>query len=116
MLSNTQRTLHLLRSMGRSCGIVERFIHNKKVGPGIRSDLYGFIDIIAIKPGEGIYGVQSCGADFKAHYNKIVHDKRQEAIRWLKSGGMIEIISWRKLKTGIDPRIYEITLEDFDDE
>ena len=43
--SNTQRTLKALKDEGRVCGIVERWIP-----PGLRIDLFNFIDIITICP------------------------------------------------------------------
>ena len=48
-LSPTQRTIRALRDQGLVCGIVERF--NPHVGPhGIRQDLFGCLDIIALDP------------------------------------------------------------------
>ena len=118
--SNTQRTLRELRNRGRIAGIVERW--NQFAGPhGIRQDLFGFIDIIAIGPvGGGIIGVQSCGSDFAAHLRKITDsDCTTNAIEWLRAGGRIELWGWRKVKLHRGskamrwkPRIKEITLSD----
>lgn len=96
--------------------MVERF--NPYVGKfGIRQDLFGFIDIIAIKP-IGICGIQSCGQAFKAHDDKI--RKAEEALEWLKAGGSIELYGWRKVKKTRggklmiwQPRIKVYTVEDF---
>lgn len=122
-LSPTMRTLRELRNLNRKCDIVERFIHNTKVNPcgGIRSDLFGFIDIIAIEPDKGvIIGVQSCGNSFAAHYRKIIRDRTENAIAWLRSGGKIELWAWSKVKAKPGgrrlvwrPRVQEITLKDF---
>jgi len=116
-LSPTQRTLRELRDQGRLCGIVERF--NTFAGPhGVRQDLFGFIDIIALDVERGIIGIQSCGQSFSAHRKKIVEERNQEAFEWLRCGGKIELWGWRKVKLkrgGIavrwKPRIEEITLE-----
>ena len=116
-LSPTQRTLRELRQLGRVCGIVERF--NAHAGPfGVRQDLFGFIDIIALDPERGIVGVQSCGQSHAAHKRKILEERNQEALEWLKCGGTIELWSWtkRKLKRGGKalrwvPRIECITTE-----
>ena len=117
-LSPTQRTLRELRSMGRVCGIVERF--NSHAGPfGVRQDLCGFIDLIALDPERGIVGVQCCaGSGHAAHRRKILEECTQEAIEWLRCGGKIELWSWskRKLKRGGKamrwmPRVEEITME-----
>lgn len=93
-LSPTQRTLRSLRQEGFICGIVERF--NPYVGKfGITQDLFGIIDIIAIKH-DAICGVQSCGQDFAAHNRKILEN--EFAPEWLKAGGTLELWAWRKVK------------------
>jgi len=115
-LSPVQRTIRELRNQGCLCDIAEKF--NAHVGPfGIRQDLFGFIDIIALAP-DGIRGIQACGADFKAHKNKILSN--ENALEWLRSGGRIDIYSWRKVKKKRGgklliwaPRVESITKEDF---
>ena len=94
-MSPTQRTIRALKQDGAHCGIVERF--NAHVGPfGIRQDLFGFIDIIALRAG-GIVGVQCCaGSGFAAHDRKI--RENEMAPEWIKSGGSIELWAWRKVK------------------
>ena len=48
-VSPTQRTLRALEQRGCFCGIVERF--NPYAGPhGIRQDLFGIIDVVALYP------------------------------------------------------------------
>ena len=93
-LSATQRTLRALRQEGCICGIVERW--NQHVGPfGIRQDLFGFIDIIALYP-SGICAIQSCGQSFAPHIQKIMEN--EIAPEWIKSSGTIELWGWRKIK------------------
>lgn len=118
---NLQRTKKAQEGKARLCGIVERFVHNQKVG--FRSDLYGLFDLMSCKPGEGIIGVQCCGTDFAAHYRKITIEKKENALYWLRSGGKIELWGWRKLRTGrgtkemrYQPRIVAITEADFIEE
>src|SRR5574343_1299756 len=93
-LAATQRTLRELRQRGCICGIVERFNHY--AGPfGVRQDLFGFIDIIALYP-EGICAIQSCGQAFSEHDKKIRDN--ENAPEWIKTGGIIELWGWRKIK------------------
>jgi len=101
-LSPTQRTLRALEQRGCLCGIVERF--NPYGGPpikgtdrrvGVRQDLFGIIDIIALYPTQ-IVGVQSCGQNFAEHDRKILDSPY--ALEWLKSGGRLELWGWRKIK------------------
>ena len=115
-LSPTQRTLRWLRQQGMIAGIVERW--NQYAGShGIRQDLFGFIDIIALDAGS-ILAIQSCGSSFAAHDKKILTN--EVAPEWLKSGGRIQLIGWRKVKKKRGgklmvwkPRIKEYKLLDF---
>lgn len=102
------------------CGIVERF--NPHVGPkGIRQDLFGFIDIIAVEPETvGCIGVQACaGSGAAAHLHKIVKDNLDRACRWLMAHNRIQVWAWRKVKKKRGgklmiwkPRIVTVTLAD----
>ena len=112
-----ERTLAAMRAAGRKCGIVERFMHNKHVGAGHRSDLFNIFDVVAMDT--HIIGVQVCGKDYAPHYRKITQEFKCNAIQWLNAGGRIEIWSWRKIRTGRGtkemrwaPRMVEITVED----
>ena len=118
-MSPTQRTIRELRNQGRRCGIVEKF--NAYAGPhGLRIDLFGIIDIIALDPERGVIGVQSCGNSFSAHLKKILIEHYQETLDWLQTPGtVLELWAWRKVKKKRGgkamvwrPRIKQITLED----
>ena len=114
-LTPTQRTLRELRERGCICGIVERF--NQHAGPfGLRQDLFGFIDIIALYP-DSIVGIQSCGQSFSEHFKKIVEN--EVAPEWLKHG-RIELWAWRKVKRVRGgkamiwrPKVHSFTADDF---
>lgn len=118
----TQRTIRALREMGRKCAIVEKW--NPHVGDhGIRQDLFGIIDIIALDPERGVVGVQACGQNFAAHERKLLLERNQECVDWLSTPGTkLELWGWRKLKVKRggkavrwSPRIREFTLDDFGD-
>ena len=116
-MTPTQRTLAALRDQGRIPGIVERF--NTFIGPhGIRQDLFGFIDIIAIDPTQGIVAVQSCGQDFSGHVTKIMVEKKDIVTLWV-THAPLELWGWRKVKKKRGgkamvwkPRVADITLVD----
>ena len=116
--SPTQRTMKKLRADGYKPAIVEKF--NKFAGPhGIRQDMFGIIDIVAIRPGE-ILGVQSCGQAFSEHMKKLTLECFQDCEDWLEAGGRLELWGWRKLKVKRGgkamvwtPRIKVFTLLDF---
>jgi len=116
-LSSVQRTLRELRNQGRIAAVVERW--NQHAGPhGIRQDLFGFIDVIALDPERGIVGVQACTSDFAAHRRKILEDCTEQVEAWLQCGGKVELWGWRKVKVKRGgkamrwkPRVEDITLE-----
>lgn len=91
MSSPTQRSLDLLRKDGYLAQITEHwnmFAH-------IRQDLFGFIDIVAIKPGE-ILAVQTTSrGNTSARIKKIMALSSHEA--WLASGGKIQVHGWGKM-------------------
>lgn len=116
-LSPTQRTIRALKDQGMICGSVEKF--NPYVGEhGIRQDLFGFIDIVALDTSKGIIAIQSCGQSFSAHRNKLLEERNDAVYEWLRCGGKIELWGWRKVKLQRGgkalrwrPRIADITLD-----
>jgi hypothetical protein len=129
-LSPTQRTLRALKEQGRVSAIVEKW--NPYAGPpkdvagnklgrvGIRQDLFGIIDVLALDPSRGVVGIQSTGQDFSGHLKKLLVERNQECRDWLSTPGtVLELWGWRKVKLkrgGVAerwaPRIREITLAD----
>ncbi len=128
MSKATQRTLDALKEQGALCGMVERFNHHagkvvfttvngKRLGKptGIRIDLFGIIDIIALFPDRHkVCGVQSCGTAFSEHKKKILESAY--APKWLHYADL-ELWGWRPLKregkTIISPRVYKFSLADW---
>lgn len=120
-VSPTQRTVRELKNQGRKCGIVERY--NAFVGPhGIRQDLFGIIDIIALDPERGIVGIQSCGSAFAAHEKTILEERWQDTYDWLATPGTaLELWGWRRVKVKRGgkavrwaPRVRAFTLDDLE--
>jgi len=118
-MSPTQRTLRALREQGRICAIVERFNHH--VGEfGIRQDLFGFIDIIALDPDRGAVAIQSFGQDWSGHVKKLLGERNEAVFEWLKHHPC-ELWGWRKVKlkrggraTRWAPRVGDVVLLDDD--
>ena len=95
-ITPTQRTLAAMREQGRLCAIVEKF--NAFAGPhGVRQDAFGFIDIIAIDPVQGIVAIQSCGQDYSGHIKKMLEERNENVYAWLKHA-KLELWAWRKIK------------------
>lgn len=118
-LSPTQRTLRAMRDRGLKCAIVEKF--NAYAGPfGIRQDLFGIIDVLALDPEIGVIGVQSTGQDFSGHKRKLMEERNQECFDWLSTPGCtLELWGWRKVKVKRGgkavrwtPRVAHITITD----
>jgi hypothetical protein len=117
-LSPTQRTMRHLRDQGSVCAVVEHF--NPYVGEhGIRQDLFGIIDVLALDP-TGVWGIQCCGTDYRSHIEKLTVLKAQETTDWLNTPGTrLFIYSWRKVKLQRggkamrwSPRISEVKFKD----
>ena len=117
----TQRTIRELKNRGYVCAVVEKW--NAFAGPhGIRQDLFGIIDVLALDPERGVIGVQCCSGGMADHIKKITEERIQETTDWLETPGTgLEIWSWRKLKKkrgGVamvwKPKIRIITLEDLE--
>lgn len=96
-MSPTARTLAWLRKTGVKAGVVERWIKLSK-GGGIRKDLFGCIDVIALRHGR-IIGIQcTSGSNHAAHLTKVRHNT--ELREWLACGGSYELWSWQKRGKG----------------
>jgi carbonic anhydrase len=94
MSSPTQRSLKYLREQGYTVDVVERWIP----GANIRKDLFGFIDLLAIREDE-VLGVQSTSGDnVAARVDKIANHDNLDAVR--KAGIRILVHGWRKNAAG----------------
>lgn len=90
-MSPTARTLAELRKQGFEAAVVESWNHITKT----RRDLFGHLDLLAIRPGETL-GVQATsGSNVAARVKKIQAEPR--AVVWLKAGNRLEVWGWRKL-------------------
>lgn len=113
-ISYSGKTRDWLRKEGFRVGTCEHW--NSFVGK--RFDLFGFIDLMAIRSKE-IIGVQASSASgHSARRNKILAS--DDALAWLEAGGKIWIITWRKTTLKRDgkaqrwiPRIEEITIDNW---
>lgn len=90
MSSPTQRSKKLLEDEGYTVEIVERYNSFVKR----RFDLFGFIDLLAIKPGETV-GVQTTSySNLSARVRKIADHENVDAVR--EAGWKILVHGWRK--------------------
>ena len=92
-LTPTQRTLAYLREQGYLCAIVEKWNPHVK----IRQDLFGFIDILAIKKNETL-AVQCTSTGVAARVKKIQESEYLSRVR--EAGWKILIVGWSKNSKG----------------
>lgn len=98
MVRPLERTKQHYQKAGWTVGIVERF--NPHVPPrGIRQDLYGFIDAVAIRADQpGVTALQACSTDFAEHLVKIMES--DHARTWTQAGNRIVLVSWTRSERG----------------
>lgn len=95
-MSPTARSLELLRKQGYMAQVVEKYNQFAHV----RQDLFGFIDILAVK-GDEVLGVQATSGDHVSERcDKILAHPNIE--RWLAPTRKMEVWGWRKV--GKPPR------------
>lgn len=90
-MTPTQRSLKHLRELGYQAQVVEQWNAYAKV----RIDLWGCIDILAIRPGEPVLGVQCTSP---SNLSQRVAKCRELGQTWLSTGSRLEAWAFRKLK------------------
>jgi hypothetical protein len=89
-----QRTLAKLRADGYRCAIVERRIPGK----GITIDLFGCIDVLAVRDSETLAVQTTSGSNVSARVRKIAANPNAPALRL--AGWRIVVHGWRKASNG----------------
>ena len=112
MPSPTQRSLALLREQGYTPWIVEYWNAYAR----IRKDLYGFIDIVALKENTpGLLGVQTTsGSNVSARITKIRANPLHRL--WLSCGNRIQVHGWRKLTRGFSRPTWQCQITDIENQ
>jgi len=114
----TARTLIEGRKRGWDIGVVERWVpipgsDRDPKGHQIRSDLFGFLDLIAITD-DGILGIQATsgeGGNVSARLHKIRDKHAAVAARWIDQGGMIQVWGWKYYQKTVDRRHWRPRIE-----
>lgn len=88
---NGARSMVALRKLGYTVGMVERW--NGHVG--IRQDLFGFVDIVAVKPGMVMFVQTTSDAQVRAHIEKLMRHENFKAVE--SSGARLVIHGWSKI-------------------
>lgn len=102
-MSPTERSLAHLRGRGYLVAVVEKWNPHAR----IRQDLYGVLDLLAVKPGE-ILGVQTTTLNNLSL--RIQKFSDSDTVPKLREAGMrLEVHGWRKLKSGWAPVIEDLS-------
>lgn len=104
MVSPTQRSLAFCRDQGWIAEVTEHWNPYAR----IRQDLFGFIDILALRePGVPALGIQTtAAAGAAARVAKILEEPK--AVRWLASGNEIEVWDWYKRAKPVDRKWWRL--------
>ncbi len=93
MSSPTQRSLKELRRLGWCAAVTERWNSFAK----LRQDLWGFVDVLAMKPGEGFMAIQATTTGNQSkRIKKILEEPR--ALLFLQARGRLFVHGWLKSK------------------
>lgn len=92
--SPTQRTLEHLRKLGYLCAVVEHWNPHAR----IRQDLFGIIDVLALKDGETLAVQTTSAGNVASRVRKIGECSHVGALR--RAGWRIVVMGWRKGSNG----------------
>lgn len=99
-MSPTERTLKYLRFLGYTAVVTERWNPFAK----IRQDLFGIVDVLAVRKGETLAVQCTSDANVSSRVNKIVD--HESTPKLLEAGWRIEVHGWTKGKRGV-PRVVD---------
>jgi hypothetical protein len=102
-MTPTQRSLAKLKADGYTVAIVERWSQHAR----IRQDLFGIVDILAIRDGETLAVQTTSGSNVSSRVAKIADAEATPTIR--AAGWRFEVHGWRKLKGRWACRVIEIS-------
>ena len=81
----------------------------QKKNPGVRKDLFGFIDVLALSVDEGLIAIQcTTRPNMGARVTKIRTQCLDEANAWICSGGRIEVWGWYRTDKKIERRNWHV--------
>jgi len=109
--SPTERSLEWLRKAGYEVSKVEKFVRFPHMGHGVRQDLFGFADLLAVRADRtGVLAVQcGVGSSHADHLAKILEEPKARV--WLQAKNEIRIDSWRKVGARGKRKLWEVRQE-----
>ena len=99
-MSPTQRSLKYLRELGYKAAVTEHWNPFAR----IRQDLFGIVDIVALRKGETLAVQCTSSSGVSARVNKIAE---HESTPWIRDAGWrLEVHGWTKGRRG-GPRVVD---------
>lgn len=102
-MTPTQLTLRKLREDGWTVEVVEKWVP----GANIRKDLFGFIDLMAIKDEQTLAVQATSYSNISARVKKIEASDHLAAVR--KANWSIWVIGWRKVNNRWVDKVIDIS-------
>lgn len=102
-VSPTQNTIRILKDEGYLVAVVERWNPHAK----IRQDLFGFIDVLAVKADETLAVQTTTKANMSARIRKISESENVGFVR--DAGWRIEVHGWYKVKNRWQVKIQDVS-------
>lgn len=102
-MTPTELTLKHLRAEGWTVAVVERWNPHAR----IRQDLYGFIDILALRGSETLAVQATSYTNMSARIKKIAEIETVAAVR--EAGWTIWVIGWRKVNNRWTHKIVDVS-------
>jgi len=106
----TARTLAWLKKQGYTAGVVEKWIPQTRQ----RKDLFGFIDLIAIREGETV-GIQATSTGNMASRVKKIMDS-EHMPTWLLAGNKLWVVGWAKRGKAGKRKLWTASVTKLDEE
>lgn len=103
MKSPTQLSLEKLRADGWLAEVVEKWIP----GANIRKDLWGWVDIVALKDGETLAVQTTSYSNMSARVHKITESDTIAEVR--KANWSIQVHGWHKVNNRWTVRVVDIS-------
>lgn len=101
-MSPTQRSLAYLRKLGYTATVTEHWNSFAK----IRQDLFGIVDVLAVRSGETLAVQCTTVANVSSRVNKIAEHENTPKLR--EAGWTIWVMGWTKGKRGA-PRVVDVS-------
>lgn len=107
-MSPTSRSLQYLKKEGYQAQVVEKF----NMFAHVRIDLFNFIDVVAMKAGEPLLGIQVTSTENLSHRIEKMNNNPNVGL-WLSTGSKIELHGWSKKGKAGKRKLWTLTKRNY---